>query len=126
MRLLLDQGLPRSLATLLQASGVEADHVGLLGMAHASDEDILARAVSEEAVVVTRDSDYHMLLVLSQADRPSVIWLRRTEGMKADALLPLLLRVLEQTTDTLNQGAVVTADEKSIRGRLLPIGKSLD
>jgi predicted nuclease of predicted toxin-antitoxin system len=41
MKLLLDQGLPRSAATLLTAAGIDAVHVGDLGLASADDPAIL-------------------------------------------------------------------------------------
>jgi predicted nuclease of predicted toxin-antitoxin system len=39
--LLLDQGLPRSLVVLLNDAGIEAEHVGELGMASSKDSEIL-------------------------------------------------------------------------------------
>lgn len=41
MRFLLDQGLPRSAVGTLAERGIDAEHVGDLGMATATDEDIL-------------------------------------------------------------------------------------
>ncbi len=59
MKILLDQGLPRSAADALREVGVDAVHVGDIGMAAALDEQILARAHAEERVVVTLDADFH-------------------------------------------------------------------
>jgi predicted nuclease of predicted toxin-antitoxin system len=42
MRLLLDQGLPRSAAAILRGKGWDVIHVGEIGMAAAADEEILA------------------------------------------------------------------------------------
>ena len=41
MRLLLDQGLPRSASSTLRLRGWQVEHVGELGMGSASDADIL-------------------------------------------------------------------------------------
>jgi predicted nuclease of predicted toxin-antitoxin system len=41
MKLLLDQGLPRTTTNHLAASGVVAEHVGDLGLATAADSAIL-------------------------------------------------------------------------------------
>jgi len=46
MKLLLDQGLPRSAALLLRAAGLDADHVGERGYATAADSAILALAAA--------------------------------------------------------------------------------
>lgn len=40
MKLLLDQGLPRSTVEQLCKAGIEASHVGELGLATAGDEEI--------------------------------------------------------------------------------------
>jgi predicted nuclease of predicted toxin-antitoxin system len=74
--LILDQGIPRSAASLLRAGGIEAVHVGELGMATSSDESILEYAHRNELAVVTLDADFHAQLSLSGASAPSVIRLR--------------------------------------------------
>jgi len=53
MRLLLDQGLPRSALVYLRQCQIETSHVAELGMSRASDSQILERARQENAVVVT-------------------------------------------------------------------------
>ena len=50
MKFLLDQGLPRSTVGHLQAMGLEAEHVGNLGLATATDETILAEGRNREDV----------------------------------------------------------------------------
>lgn len=83
MKYLLDQGLPRSTIRYLWEMGIESEHVGGLGMAAASDSEILEEARSRVAVVVTLDADFHGLLALSGASLPSVVRIR-IEGMKAN------------------------------------------
>jgi len=51
MKLLLDQGLPRSACARLREFGHEVVHVGDVGMSRASDADILASADEESARV---------------------------------------------------------------------------
>ena len=48
MKLLLDQGLPLSAATLLHEAGIDTIHVGEIGMSEAEDSDIIQRARDEE------------------------------------------------------------------------------
>jgi predicted nuclease of predicted toxin-antitoxin system len=71
MRLLLDQGLPRSAVVRLHSAGVEAVHVGDRGLATGSDSKILEMGRQEGMVVVTLDADFHTLLALSGAIRNS-------------------------------------------------------
>ncbi|WP_146397632.1 DUF5615 family PIN-like protein [Pseudobythopirellula maris] len=121
MKLLLDQGLPRSTVAVLAECGVDAEHVGELGMAAASDAEILEAAIVRDAVVVSLDSDFHTLLALSSATRPSVIRIR-IEGLKSPELAEHLLRVLAAIAEELERGAVASVTESQIRVRTLPIG----
>jgi len=61
MKFLLDQGIPRSAVAHLKNKNLHAEHVGQLGMAKASDQEILEKAIQSDAIVVTLDSDFHML-----------------------------------------------------------------
>lgn len=85
MKFLLDQGLPRSTASLLRDTGIDTVHTGEIGLATAVDSDILQHAQRESRVVVTLDADFHALLALSGASTPSVIRIR-IEGLRAQAL----------------------------------------
>lgn len=120
MKLLLDQGLPRSAAGLLRTAGVGTIHVGEIGMSTANDRAILAEGQAEHRVVVTLDADFHALLALSGATAPSVIRIRR-EGLKAVGLVTVLEKVFEKWGEELELGAVVTVDENRSRMRRLPL-----
>jgi predicted nuclease of predicted toxin-antitoxin system len=58
MKLLLDQGIPRSTLLHLASAGNVAEHVGDLGLATASDDAILAAARDRQAIIVTMDADF--------------------------------------------------------------------
>jgi predicted nuclease of predicted toxin-antitoxin system len=120
MKLLLDQGLPRSAAALLRAAGHEVDHVGDVGLARAKDAEILERALASGSVVVTLDADFHELLARGAAVAPSVIRLR-VQGLSAAALCGVVLAVITSCADPIARGAAVTANEHKARVRLLPI-----
>lgn len=119
MKVLLDQGLPRSAAPLLRARGIDALHVAEVGLAAATDADILARGRTDERAIVTLDADFHLLAVTG-ATRPSVIRLR-IEGLRAEALVTLLDSVVAQCADDLEAGAAVTVQPKRLRVRRLPL-----
>ena len=76
MRVLLDQGLPRSAAKLLREAGIDTVHVGEIGYSKADDMTILQRGRDEERIVITFDADFHARLALSEAAKPSVIRIR--------------------------------------------------
>jgi predicted nuclease of predicted toxin-antitoxin system len=120
MNLLLDNGLPRSATALLTAQGHHAVHVGDIGLASATDSVILERAITDQSTIITLDADFHTLLALTSASRPSVIRLR-IEGLKAAPLTNLLATVLTTFSDELSAGAVITVTTRSARARRLPI-----
>ena len=122
MKLLLDQGLPRSAATLLTKAGIDTIHVADIGLSAADDTDILQRAKNDERIVVTLDADFHALLALSAATTPSVIRIR-IERLRAQVLANLLLSVVGEFAEDLKQGAIMTVEPSRVRLRHLPLVK---
>lgn len=120
MRLLLDQGLPRSARRLLLEAGIDAIHVGDIGYSAADDATILQRAREEGRVVVTLDADFATLLALSGAISPSVIRIR-IQGLYGREAAALIRSVLDHCMDELAAGAVVTVQPGRIRIRRLPL-----
>lgn len=120
MRWLLDQGLPRSAASLLNEASQDAIHVGDIGMAGASDPSILSHALDEGRVIVTLDADFHSLLALNGNARPTVIRIRE-EGLKGDALAMIILHIVRQFERELEGGCVMSYQRGKIRYRKLPL-----
>ena len=120
MKLLLDQGLPRSTATLLRKTGIEAVHVGEIDMAAAEDEGIIEYAWANGYAIVTLDSDFHSLLAVAKAYGPSVVRLR-VQRLKEQDAATLIGTVLERIGNELETGCFVTVTPDSIRSRRLPI-----
>ena len=120
MKLLLDQGLPRSASILLSDRGIDTIHVGEIGLSAAEDIEIIEQAREEERIVVTLDADFHSILALSNAQSPSVIRIR-IERLRAEALTELLLNVINKCQEELEQGAAVTVEPRRIRIRRLPL-----
>ena len=124
IKILLDQGLPRSAAGLLRQQGWDALHVGDVGLATASDQTILKHAQQQGSAVITLDADFHALLAVSGASAPSVVRLR-IEGLKGSELAALLIRVWDRAGVALTRGAIATVTPTSIRIKDLPIGQKL-
>lgn len=120
MKLLLDQGLPRSCVGTLRAGGFDAAHVGDLGLAKADDTDILEQARKGNMVVVTLDADFHALMAVSGSSMPSVIRIR-IEGLRAAGLAELLSRVVRACRRDIEAGALITVAERRLGLRRLPI-----
>lgn len=121
MKLLLDQGLPRSSVGSLMQLGIASVHVGDLGLAAASDIAILAYALQHDLIVVTLDADFHNILATSSATKPSVIRIR-IEGLDSEQLAHLLGLVVSAATTDLEAGAMVSVVAPNlIRVRRLPV-----
>jgi len=122
MLLLLDQGIPRTAASLLRDTKIDTVHVGELGMSVASDAEIIEFAKQEDRIIVTLDSDFHTLLALAGANTPSVIRVR-IEGLKAPAYLSLLTTILAECKQDLDSGGcAITVSGRQIRVHHLPLG----
>lgn len=120
-KLLLDQGLPRSAGVILSQRGWDAVHVGDIGMAEATDVEILGYAKQETRVVITLDADFHALLAVKAASAPSVVRIR-IERLKGLALADLLEKIWSMAQEDLSRGAMVTVTERSLRIKHLPVG----
>lgn len=120
MRWLLDQGLPRSAAALLNEASQDALHIGDIGMADAADPSILLHALQEDRIIVTLDADFHSLLALNGSSRPSVIRIRE-EGLKGQALARVIVGIARQFEKELEGGCVMSYQGGKIRYRKLPL-----
>src|SRR4030065_2276817 len=120
MRLLLDQGLPRSTAQILKAKGWDVVHVGEVGMGKTNDRSILEYAAREHRICVTLDADFHAILALAGSAGPSVIRIRR-EGLDGERLARLLVTIWPKIGEQVARGALVTVTEHALRVRHPPI-----
>ena len=114
MKLLLDQGLPRSTASILREKGWDIVHVGEIGMSAARDQEIIEAAREQGRTVVTLDADFHALLAVSGGSAPSVIRLR-IEGLRGEGLADLLQRLWPAVAEDIQHGALVTVTMKTVR-----------
>jgi predicted nuclease of predicted toxin-antitoxin system len=106
----------------LADAGIVAEHVGELGMARATDNEILKLARDRDAVVVTLDAEFHQLLAASRATSPSVVRIR-IKGLKGDQLAAILFQVIAAANDLLTTGVVASVTPGRVRFRALPIGQ---
>ena len=89
MRLLFDQNLSRRLASALEDLFPGSVHVSSLGLEHADDADIWEYAVSNEMIVVSKDSDFRQRSFLL-GPPPKVIWIVR--GNCSTEAIEMILR----------------------------------
>jgi predicted nuclease of predicted toxin-antitoxin system len=118
MKLLLDQGTPRSATSILSKAGFDVVHTGDIGLATAKDQEILRFAREQGRTVITLDADFHMHLALGQAKGPSVIRIR-IEGLRSREFSSVVKDVIHQCSVELEAGAMITVDDRRIRLRHL-------
>ena len=121
--ILLDQGLPRSAASLLRDEGWDVLHTGDIGLSRSTDRQILDFARNEQRVIITLDSDFHTILALTNASTPSVIRIR-LEGLKGPDLALLIKKIWPRVEPQVKKGAMVTVTESGIRIRNIPVFSS--
>jgi len=121
LNFLIDNALPPRLADLLVAAGYDAVHVRAYGMHAATDEDILARALGEDRIVVSADSDFAAILAAQEAERPSFILFRESNLLVARDYIEMLIPVLPLLEPELLAGCVAVFRGSRLRVRRLPI-----
>ena len=120
MKLLLDQGLPRSTVLELQKLSIDSVHVGEIGMTSSTDSDIINKALNDGLTVITLDSDFHTILASNEKTKPSVIRIR-IEGLKSKELSEIIQNVLFLARKEIENGAAISVNERGIRIHNLPL-----
>lgn len=118
MRFLVDESLSWRLAELLAAEGHDALHVRDLGMISADDRAILDRAISENRVVLTQDTDFGTLLASGAPARASVVLFRLADG-RMETQFHLLRSLLSDLAQALSDGSIVVITDAHVRIRRL-------
>jgi len=105
---------------MLRELGWDAVHVSEIGLQRAEDLEILEAARQDHRICVTLDHDFHSHLALTRVDRPSVVFLR-IQKLDATGQCALIRAVWETCEQALEDGAAISADNRSVRIRRLPL-----
>ena len=120
MKLLLDECLAYPTARALAEAGHDAIHAFDVASPGALDEELMRLAVEQGRTIVTFDADFHSLLAVSGATRPSVIRLR-FEGLRPGPATLVILAVINHCGEALVKGAAVSVTANRIKFRPLPL-----
>ena len=104
----------------LARHGFEAVHWSTIGAATAPDSKILTWANEHGFVLITNDLDFSSILAASTAATPSVVQIR-TQDLLSDAVVDVVVQVLQAHRDHIERGALLSIDEAATRVRMLPL-----
>ena len=120
MKLLVDMNLSPRWTRFLSVAKLEAEHWSNLGAGHAPDAEIMAFAKAHGYVVFTHDLDFSAILAATRGEKPSVVQVR-AEDVSPEAIGDAVVAAVRQTTDDLDEGALLTVEPSRMRLRLLPL-----
>ena len=112
--------LSPALARWLIDKGHNAVHASDIGLAKASDAEILGRAKQEVRTVITVDLDYSRLLVLTRVAEPSLILFRSGNWSESD-VIARMHELLQSLSETDIEQSILIVDRQRVRRRRLPL-----
>jgi len=113
-------GMSPKTKDLLVNLGNDAVHLHNQGLDRLPDSDILEKARNEGRVLLTNDLDFSELLAVSKAKLPSVI-IFRLHNMHPKQVNKYLHQIINQHRTPIEEGAIISVTEGSVRIRLLPL-----
>ena len=120
MKFLADMGISPRVVEQLRRKEHEAVHLIDEGLQRLPDGDVLQKARQEHRILLTHDLDFGELLAASGSELPSVI-IFRLKDMRAPNVGKHLFSIIDQQTEALNAGAILSVTERKVRVRRLPI-----
>jgi predicted nuclease of predicted toxin-antitoxin system len=123
MRFLADMGVSQRVVTWLQEQGHDATHLRDEGLQKLENGDIFTKAFRESRVILTWDLDFTEILALSKTGTVSAVVFRLMNTRSAH-VIERLERVLSESAQDLQEGAIISVEEGRHRVRLLPLGRA--
>ena len=120
MRILVDMNLPPRWTRFLMDRGIDATRWSVEGDMRAPDSEVLRWAREKGCTVLTHDLDFGVLLSMTAESGPSVIQVR-TEDVTPEAIGSLVLAAIENHSEALQRGALLSIQGHTSRVRVLPI-----
>jgi predicted nuclease of predicted toxin-antitoxin system len=122
MRFLADMGISQRVVTWLNEQGHHAVHLRDQGLQRLEDRDIFAKAFQKSRIILTWDLDFAEILALSGPQIVSAV-IFRLHNTRSVHVIQRLERVLMESAQDLEEGAIISVEERRHRVRLLPIGR---
>jgi predicted nuclease of predicted toxin-antitoxin system len=122
VRFLADMGVSPRVVQWLREQGHDASHLRDEGLQRLPDGDIFLKAVAEQRVIVTFDLDFSEILALS-SDRTASVVVFRLRNTRTENVIARLQAVIAQSSEALEEGAIIIIEDARHRIRRLPVGR---
>jgi predicted nuclease of predicted toxin-antitoxin system len=122
MRFLADMGVSWRVVQWLRDTGHEATHLREQDLHRLPNGGIFTKAADERRIIPTWDLDFTEIVALSSTRIVSAIVFRLLNTRSAN-VIRRLTRVLAESAQDLEDGAIISVEESRHRVRLLPIGR---
>ncbi len=121
MRFLADMGVSVRLTEWLRSQGHDVVHLRDQGLQRLPNGEIFEKGIRERRIVLTFDLDFGEIVAAAGSRVISVI-LFRLHDTRISHVRDRLVRVLLESANALEEGAIVVVEESRHRVRKLPIG----
>jgi predicted nuclease of predicted toxin-antitoxin system len=123
MRFLADMCVDVRVVEWLREQGHDAIHLRDEGLHRMPNAEIFKKGIKEDRVILTFDLDFAEIAALTGGEKTSVV-LFRLKNTRAPNVINHLSKVIQDSMDDLEKGAVVVVEEFRHRVRYLPIGET--
>jgi predicted nuclease of predicted toxin-antitoxin system len=123
MRFLADMCVDIRVVGWLREQGHDAIHLRDEGFYRIPNGEIFKKGLKEDRIVITFDLDFAEIAALTGGEKPSVI-LFRLKNTRTPNVINRLSKVIQDSADDLQKGAVIVVEESRHRVRYLPIGRT--
>ena len=123
MRFLADMCVDVRIVEWLLEKGHDAVHLRDEGFHRMPNGEIFEKGIKEDRVILTFDLDFAEIAALTSGEKASVV-LFRLKNTRTQNVINHLSKVLQDSMDDLEKGAVVVVEEFRHRVRYLPIGET--
>lgn len=120
MRFLADMGVAKKVVEWLKGKGHDAIHLREQGLQRLPNGEIFKKAILEKRVLLTFDLDFGEIIALSENETISAI-IFRLRNTRAIHVIERLEKVLQDSSDAIEKGSIISVEEDRHRVRYLPI-----
>ncbi|MBS4027770.1 MAG: DUF5615 family PIN-like protein [Ignavibacteriales bacterium] len=120
MKFLADMGISLFTVRWLRERNFDAMHLREENLQRLPDEEIFLNAKKEERIILTMDLDFGYIVAISKLQLPSVILFRLSDE-RSENVNKRLEEILDQCSENLERGAIISVNDTSFRVRSLPL-----